>query len=87
MFAMLLALGWLSGCGTQTFESRQYPMRHHERTPKYGRGDTVRQRKSGDYFVVDSAVWREGSEQVFYDAHWLNGIKAKWLPENSIETI
>lgn len=87
MFGMLMVLGCLASCSPQTMGSRQYPRRRVQGTPRYGKGDTVRQKRSGIWFVIEGVQVRVGSSQVFYSARYMNGIRAEWLPEGVIEKI
>lgn len=46
--------------------------------------DTVIQIKSKKIFVLDSLIYRGKKHQAFWNARYLDGVYAPWLPETSI---
>lgn len=80
--ACILTIG-LFGCGVQTNEVRQYPMRHNQGNPKFGANTRVHNQRNGLDFIVDSVHIRPHSKQVFYYAH-NETMHVQWLAEGDL---
>lgn len=97
LLILLILVVLVTSCDPPSFGIWETHRHNIQKTPKYGVNDTVKHitpkghlngytnHQDEDIFVIDSIQYR--GKQIFYVAHYTNGLRVDYLPENSIKKI